>query len=870
MNSQFIGPPKAAIRLLQWFIKDELAEEVLGDLDEKFYVTLNNKSPLKAKLNYWYQVLNYLRPFALKKYRSNLINNNMQLHYLKIGYRNLNKNRGYSFINIGGLAVGMTVAMLIGMWVYDELSFNKYHDNYDRIGHVMFNGMYDGELETNDVVTTGLGTYIKDNYPNKFENVVMVRWRLEERLISYENDHYLEDGYHIQPEGIEMLSLELVSGTSDGLNELQTIMLSESLAHKMFGEIDPVGEVIQFNEQGNLTITGVYKDIPSNSKFAGAEYLAPLDLYLYGWSDLNVWDNQNMYLFLELKEGVSWSEASALIKDLYNPHRDPDRQVQLFVHPMSEWHLNSEFENGQLATSPRVIIIWFYIAIGFAVLLLACVNFMNLSTARSENRSREIGVRKSMGSARIQLIYQFLSESVLVAFLAFLVSLILVSLFMDMFNGIAGKEMSIPWNEPLFWVSGVGFTLLTGVLAGSYPALFLSGFHPVKSLKGTFKTGKYSALPRKVLVVFQFTVSIALIVGTVIIYEQIQFVKNRPVGYLRDGLLMMPKRSSELEGKRETLRNELIKTGVVEEVGESNYPLTNTLGNNGGFSWEGSDPNVNISFNTIRVNHEYGKAVGWEVIAGRDFSRDNKTDNTAVVITESAQEKMGLEDPVGMTLYSSNDYWGSPQFTIIGVVKDLIKGDPFASSKPAIMFLTQREQFWQFIRIRKDYPQGEAITKIEAVYRDLAPGAYTDFKVMKDEYANKFKGEEKTGQLAAFFAILAILISCLGLFGLAAFMTEKRTKEIGIRKVLGATVRNIWQLLTKDFVALVMLSSFIAAPIAYYALNSWITKHDYRMDISIWIFIYASLGALLITLVTVSYQAIKSALTNPVESLRAE
>lgn len=794
----------------------------------------------------------------------------MQLHYLKIGYRNLSKNKGYSFINIGGLAIGMTVAILIGMWVFDELSFNKYHKKYDRIGQVMFHGTWDGEIETNSVVTTGLGTFIKETYPNKFENSVLVRARKEERLISYKNDHYLQNGYFIQPEGVEMFSLELVSGTNDGLSELLTIMISESFAKKAFGDSNPVGEVIQFNEQADLTVTGVYKDIPKNSKFAGAEFLAPLDVFLYGWSNLNVWDNQNMFLFLELKDGVSFDEASSLIKEAYNPHRGPDNQVEIFVHPMSEWHLNSEFENGQLVASPRITIIWLYSAIGFAVLMLACVNFMNLSTARSEHRAKEVGVRKSMGSARHQLIYQFLSESILVSFLSFFLCLGVVTLFLDAFNEIAGKDMIIPWDEPLFWTVGIGFTLVTGILAGSYPALFLSGFSAVRSLKGTFKTGKYSALPRKVLIVFQFTVSIALIIGTIIIYQQIQFVKDRPVGYLRDGLLMMPKRSSELDGKRETLRNELINTGVVEEIGESNYPLTNTLGNNGGFSWEGSDPNMNISFNTIRINHEYGKAVGWEIIEGRDFSREKKSDAAAVVITESAKEKMGLENPVGMTLYSKYDYWGSPQFTIIGVVKDLIKGDPFESSRPAIMFLTERELYWQFIRIRKDYPLGEAVTKIEKVYRQIAPGAYTDFKVMQDEYANKFESEEKIGQLAAFFSVLAIMISCLGLFGLAAYLTEKRAKEIGIRKVLGATVRNIWQLLTQDFVFLVLLSSVVAAPLAYYVIDGWIGQHEYRMDISIWVFVYASVGAFVITVMTVSYQAIKSALTNPVDTLRSE
>jgi ABC-type antimicrobial peptide transport system permease subunit len=571
-----------------------------------------------------------------------------------------------------------------------------------------------------------------------------------------------------------------------------------------------------------------------------------------------------------LKDGVQWNEASAIIKEVYNEHRDPGREVELFVHPMSEWHLNSNFEYGKLITSKRLIVICMYAGIAFAVLLLACVNFMNLSTARSENRAKEIGVRKSMGSARIQLINQFLSESVLVSLLAFIISIITVGLSLSWFNEIAGKGMHIPWNEPLFWISGIGFTLFTGILAGSYPALFLSGFNPVKSLKGSFKTGKYATLPIKVLVVFQFTVSITLIIGTVIIYQQIEFVKDRSVGYMRDGLLMMPKISSDLYGKYEVLKNELIKTGVVEGIGESNYPLTNTLGNNGGFSWEGSDPNNNISFNTIRINRDYGKAIGWEVIAGRDFSRDSKTDKTSVLITESAMKKMGFENPIGMALHSENDYWGSPQFTIIGVVKDLIKGDPFESSYPAIMFLTEREQRWQFIRIKKDYPQGEAVAKIENVYRDLVPSAYTDFKVMQDEYAYKFKSEEQISQLAAFFSILAILISCLGLFGLAAYVTERRAKEIGIRKVLGASINTIWQLLTKDFVVLVLLSSMFAAPIAYYSLTNFLSKYEYRMDISLWIFAYACVGALIITLVTVSYQAIKSAITNPVDSFRSE
>jgi len=865
-------PPKLFLRFFRWYCHPDYLEDLEGDLLERFDRSVEQKNTRLAKWRFTKDVLRLFRPGIIRPITTTqkLNNYGMFKNYFKIGYRNLVKNKGYSFINIGGLAIGMTVAMLISLWVYDELSYNKFHSNYDRIGHVLFHAEYDGNLETNRSVSTGLGTYLKETYPSKFEQVVMVRARLEERLFGYKEDHFIENGYYMQPEGPKMLGLNMVAGSIDGLGGLKSVLLSESFAKKMFDDKNPIGEVVRFNEQVDLEVKGVYKDLPKNSTFSEADYLAPLDVYLYGWSDLNVWNNQNMYLYVQLRDGVKWESTSALIKDVYNVHLDPGREFQLFIHPMSEWHLNSDFEGGQLVTSNREVIIWFYSAIGFAVLLLACVNFMNLSTARSENRAKEIGVRKSMGSARIQLIYQFLSESVLVSFLAFLISIITISLSLSWFNQLAGKDMSIPWIEPIFWLFGIGFTLLTGLLAGSYPALFLSAFNPVKSLKGSFKTGKYSTLPRKVLVVFQFTVSITLIIGTVIIYQQIEFVKDRPVGYMRDGLLMMPKRSSDLYGKYDVLRNELKKTGVVEEIGEASYPLTNTLGNNGGFSWEGSNPDNNISFNTIRINHEYGKAIGWEVIAGRDFSRENKTDNTSVVITESAMKKMGLENPVGMVLHSKWDYWGSPQFTIIGVVEDLIKGDPFESSYPAIMFLSEREMQWQFVRINKDYHQGEAIAKIEQVYQKIAPGAYTDFKVMQDEYTYKFKSEEQVGQLAAFFSILAILISCLGLFGLAAYVTERRSKEIGIRKVLGASISGIWQLLTKDFVALVLLSSILAAPIAYYSLNNWMGKYEYRMDISLWIFAYACFGALIITLVTVSYQAIKSAIANPVDSLRNE
>ncbi|TRX56162.1 FtsX-like permease family protein [Fulvivirga sp. M361] len=871
MSKRKPTPPWYAEHLLLWFLKEELVEEVLGDLDEKFYHTLDKSSRLKAKLNYWYQVVHYIRPFAMKKYRSNSTSFIMFQNYFKIGYRNLFKNKFTSFINVGGLAIGMSVAMLVSLWVKDELSYNKTHKNYDRLAQVMFHSNWGGtKVSTTGIVTTGLGTLLKNSYASYFEKVALVRARLEERIFTYKDDHFIENGYYMQPDGPEMFSLKMVSGSANGLKEMRSVLLSQSLAKKIFGDTDPVNQVVKFNEQTDVQVTGVYEDLPGNSKFHDAAYFAPIDLFIHGWSHLNVWDNYNMFVFVQLRDGVDFNQASTLIKDIMKPYIQEVRQHDLFLHPMSKWHLFSEFKDGKQVTSDRITFVWFYGAVGIFVLLLACVNFMNLSTARSENRAKEIGVRKSMGSARIQLFNQFLSESILVAVLAFTLSLLFVSLILSWFNSLAGKNMIMPWSEPFFWLGGLGFTLMTGLLAGSYPAIYLSSFNPVKSLKGTFRSGKNASLPRKVLVVFQFTVSIALIIGTLIVYQQIQHVKDRPVGYLRDGLLMLPKRSSELWGKHDLIRNELVKTGAVEEIGVANYPLTNTLGNNDGFSWEGNNPSEYHSFNTVLVNHDYGKTIGWELLQGRDFSRDNKSDLAGVVITESARQIMEIDNPIGISLHYEYGMNGIHDFTILGVVNDLIKGDPFKSSVPAIMFLSERDLLWMFIRIKEGYPQNEALAKIDNVFKTLTPSAYVDFKVLDEEYSAKFSSEERIGKLATFFAVLAVIISCLGLFGLALFLTEKRSKEIGIRKVLGASIIGIWRLLTQDFVGLVMISSVIAIPVAYFFLDRWISNYDYQMDISWWVFGVTCMGALLIAILTVSYQAIKSAMANPVNSLRSE
>jgi len=465
---------------------------------------------------------------------------------------------------------------------------------------------------------------------------------------------------------------------------------------------------------------------------------------------------------------------------------------------------------------------------------------------------------------------QFFSESLLVVAFAFLLSLLIVQMILPWFNEVADKKLTLLWSNPVFWLAGIGFALFTGLIAGSYPALYLSSFKPVKVLKGTFRAGRFATLPRKVLVVVQFTVSVALIIGTMIVYRQIQFSKDRPVGYDREALMMVPMKSPDFYGKADLLRSELVANGAITKLAESSSPLTSVWSNNGNISWAGKDPGLDADFATIWVTTDFGKTVGWQFAAGRDFSKEFLTDSSAVVINEAAVKFMDIKDPVGTVIK-----WGTDEhannYTVIGVIKDMIMSSPYEPVKQSI-YLVNRPKYVNWINLKLNPAKSvhESIAKIEAAFKKYIPAAPFDYKFADDEYARKFSAEKRVGKLAGFFAILAVLISCLGLFGLASFVAEQRTKEIGVRKVLGASVINLWGMLSKDFVLLVIISCVIAAPLAWYFLHGWLQKYTYRTPISWWVFAAAFAGALIITLLTISFQSIKAALMNPVKSLRTE
>ena len=593
---------------------------------------------------------------------------------LKIAWRNLVKNGVSSFINIGGLAVGMAVAILIGLWIHDELSFNKYFQNYGRVAQVMTKWKLANGARTSQPMPLGIA--LQSAYKQDFKSVILST-QTEDHVVAFGDKKFRQPGKFMQPEGTEMFSLKMLKGNRAGLKDPNSIVIGEALAKKLFGDADPMDKLLKLDNNLNVKVTGVYEDFPHNTDLNNITFFSPWDLYVSSnaWvaNKEHDWNNNWLNIFVQLSPNVDFDNVSAKIKDLKTPHVGPEEAAarpSVFLQPMSNWHLYSSFGNaGERTESEALQAVWFYGIIGIFVLLLACINFMNLSTARSEKRAKEVGIRKAVGSLRRQLIFQFFSESLLVSAFSFLLAIVLVLLILPWFNSVADKPLNILWANPFFWLTGIVFTFFTGIVAGSYPALYLSSFNPVKVLKGTFRAGRFAAIPRKVLVTVQFTVSIALIIGTIIVYRQIQFAKDRPVGYTREGLLAVPMATPDFQGKYDLLRNELKSTGTVAEIAESASSVTGIDSGNGGFNWKGKDPSFKDQFGTLSVTYEYGKTIGWKFMDGRDFSKELK-DSTGFVINEAAVKYMNLKNPVGQTMQW--DRYKAKNFKILGVIKDMV------------------------------------------------------------------------------------------------------------------------------------------------------------------------------------------------------
>jgi putative ABC transport system permease protein len=793
----------------------------------------------------------------------------MLKNYFTIGWRNIIRTKGYSVINISGLAIGMAVAILIGLWIMDEMNYNKSFKNHDRLGQLYHHVTFGEDTMTISDVPAPIGEALKNNYA-EFEGVAITSWP-GEHIITYNETKLSETGLFVEPQFASMFSVQMLQGTNT-LTDVHSILVSKTLAVSLFDN-KPIGKMIKLDNRDLLMVTGVFEDFPSNSQFADVKMLLPI-AYFFSIDEshrkkIHNWEDYSFQCFVLLKHNILFDQVESKIRNVLYEKASGDGKAikpQGILFPMAKWHLYAEFKDG-INTGGQIRFVWMFGMIGTFVLLLACINFINLSTARSEKRSKEVGVRKVMGSARSQLVFQFLSESLLIVITGFSLALAMAAFSLPWFNELAGKKMIIPWTDSSFVLVSLTFIIITSLLAGSYPALYLSSFSPVKVLKGTFKAGRFAALPRKVMVIFQFTTSIVLIIGTFVVFLQIQYAKDRPVGFDREGIFHIAIRTGDLaKADYNSLRHELLTSGAVENIAISDFPITGSMSADASLTWEGKDPALRPLVAMNSCSHDFPKTCGFQFVQGRDFSREHSTDSSAVIINEMAAKLISEKNVIGKKIM----FGYGKEREIIGVIKDQVRWSPFVKQSPHLYYINYSGAGYLTIRLNPQVGIHEALQKIGSVINKFDAGAPFEYKFLDDDYARQFEDAERIGKLATVFSILAIFISCIGIFGLAAFAASQRTKEIGIRKVLGASVFTLWKMLSNDFVRLIIVSILLATPLAYYFASQWLQQYEYRVEISWMIFVVAGILALVITLLTVSYQALKAALVNPVKSLRTE
>ena len=780
--------------------------------------------------------------------------------------------RVYSIINVTGLAIGLAVVMLIGLWVWDELSYNRQFPNYDWIVRVKITQTHGNDTRTNSTVPIPLVREMGSRYGADFRETALGSWSYD-HLIAVGDKHLLMAGMFAEPGLSDILTLRTIDGKKASLDDPSSLLITESMAKALYGDVAATGKTLTFDDSTVLRIGGVIPDMPYSSEFQGVNYFVPWSNFerLHAWvaGGVDSWSTNSFQGFGLLQPHADLDKVQAKVRGELNGHGRTDKP-EVVLHPMSKWHLYDTFLNGKNVGGP-IEYVWMFGIIGGFVLLLACINFMNLATARSEKRAREVGIRKSMGSFRSQLVGQFLGESLFLALLSFLLALGLVELSLPWFNVVADKQIHIFWDRLSFWIPALGLTLLTGLVAGSYPAFYLSSFNVVKVLKGGFKAGRGAALPRQVLILLQLTVSVALIIGTIIVYQQITYVKNRPVGYTREGLITVDIINPAIMRHYVAIRQELIAAGAAVDATWSSSPTTEVENNQGGISWQGKDPNLAPSFAMIWGSMDFGKTVGWQFVAGRDFSRDFPSDSTAIVLNESAVKYMGLKNPIGATVRDDYSNSANKDYHVIGVIQDMVMESPFAPVKQSIFMIDDSNRANVItVRLNPAFSASSSLKTIGDIFRKYQPSEPFQYTFNDESYARKFELEDRIGKLAIFFTVLAIFISCLGLWGMVGFMAEQRVKEIGIRKVLGASVLRLWALLSHDFIWLVLGSFLVALPLAYGIMSGWLERYPYRVTISAWVFVATVLLALFITLATVSWQAVRAARANPVRSLRAD
>jgi len=788
----------------------------------------------------------------------------MLKNYIKIAWRSLLKNKGFSFLNIAGLAIGMAAAMLIALWIQNELSYDRFHTNVKNIYLAYNRATFEGEIHCWNTTPTPLGPALKQEYA-EVKSSVRVAWS-DTYQVDFKGKKLQAKGFNADPEFLTMFSFPLISGNVDvALRDPNSIVITEDFAKNLFGKANAIGKVLKLDNKHNLIITGVLRNLPSNTRFQ-CDFILPWAFLktMYGTAD-GSWGNNSYRTYIQLQPDASINKLNQKIKDITIRHSNHDEDNEVFLYPFSEVYLHSVFKNG-VPEGGRIEVVKLFAVIAGFILLIACINFMNLSTARSERRAKEVGVRKAVGALKSSLISQFLIESVIIAFIAGIIAVVLAQVFLPAFNSIVEWQLAIPYGQPVFWLYLLVFIIFTGVLAGCYPALYLSSFEPIEVLKGTFRSVSAVITPRKLLVIVQFTFAVVMIVSTIIIRRQIQYAQDRNSGYDKGNLISVYF-SGDIKENQKLIKEDLLNSGAATAVTVTSQGLTEASSNSWGLTWQGKDPQAKISFDQIATNGDFVQTMKLKLLQGRDIDLEVfPTDSTACLLSQSAAKVMNFKNPIGQIINKDDVNWH-----VVGVFKDFIWGSPYESTTP--MFVMGPKNNWSNginFRLNAQKSVSASLKQAEAIFKKYNPAFPFNPRFVDQDYLTKFESQQRTGKLAGTFALLTIVISCLGLFGLAAYVAASRTKEIGVRKVLGASVGSIAGLISKDFLKLVFMAILIATPIAWYTMNAWLQSYTYRIVIEWWVFLLAGISAILIALITVGFQSVKAAMANPVHSLRSE
>jgi putative ABC transport system permease protein len=788
----------------------------------------------------------------------------MIVNFLKITLRNLWKNRGYSFLNIFGLAIGIACAGLIFLWVENELSYDQFIPKKDRLFYVMENQTYQGKVRTFNSTPVPFGPAVVREIPGI---AATCRVHNNTALFSLGDKSLYENGAYVDSTIFGMFSLSFLEGNGiDAFRQPTNIVITEKVARHFFGGEKAIGKQLTLNNKSTYTVSGVIGDFPQASAKLRWDWMIPLQSFYPGYlqQQADNWGSNSTSTYVELAPGTSVAAVNARLKD-YIATKKSGAIAKCFLFSANDWHLRAHFEDGK-QDGGTIEYVNLFIIIAWIILLIACINFMNLATARSERRAREVGVRKVLGAARYGLIGQFIGESIFLSALSVALGVLLISLLMPAFAALAGERLALDLLRPSHLFMLVAITLICGLVAGSYPALYLSSFNPIYVFKGIRIKGGGAAFVRRGLVVMQFTVSIILIISTVIIYQQLEHIRHRDLGYDKDNLVTMNV-VGNMKGHFGKIRQDLLATGVIGNAALNSFNMLDVGNNGSGASWAGKDPNQDILVSYRGVSPGYFATAGMRVLEGRDFREDLPlADSSHAIINQTLAAMMGKGSAIGKQI----NFGGGGSVTVVGVVKDFIFGDMYGKPDPVMFSCDTSDARLMYVRIKPGVRADEALAKMAAVMKKDNPAYPFQYAFVDETFAQFFTSEALLGVLSRLFAVLAILISCLGLFGLSAYTAERRTKEIGIRKVLGASVTGITGLLSREFLQLIFLSAVIAFPVTWLAMSHWLRQFAYRVNIEWWIFLAGGVAAMGIALVTISFQSVRAALMNPVKSLRAE